>query len=134
MTLRSCGVRMSPLSMPTLSEIDVNDVASVSTNEFSSPGVLCDDQISTQTKKGKYSGHLSQQNESITQEHLAGIFLRQCIEIVTLSKSKLDSQSMVRIILVQLLKRPTVIPLNYSKLCGMVKFYALINLFIWGKY
>ena len=49
MTLRSCGVRMSPLSMPTLSEIDVNDVASVSTNEFSSPGVLCDDQISTQT-------------------------------------------------------------------------------------
>ncbi|CAH3189109.1 unnamed protein product, partial [Porites evermanni] len=33
----------------------------------------CDDQISRQTKRGMYSDHLSQQNESITQQHLAGV-------------------------------------------------------------
>ncbi|KAM7438240.1 NLR [Porites harrisoni] len=36
-------------------------------------GALCDDQISQQTKRGMYSDHLSQQNESITQQHLAGV-------------------------------------------------------------
>ena len=42
---------------------------------------------------------------------------------------------MVRIILVQLLKRPTAIPLNCSKLWGMVKFSALIKLpFLRGNY
>ncbi|KAM7427491.1 hypothetical protein ABFA07_021382 [Porites harrisoni] len=36
-------------------------------------GASCDDQISRQTKRGMYSDHLSQQNESITQQHLAGV-------------------------------------------------------------
>ncbi|KAM7425284.1 hypothetical protein ABFA07_023268 [Porites harrisoni] len=36
-------------------------------------GASCDDQISRQTKRGMYSDHLFQQNESITQQHLAGV-------------------------------------------------------------
>ena len=123
MTLRSCRVRMRPLSTTTLTEIDVvvqfypwfkfsfllfqthyhviiihfhtqkqkkrkfepriklnhnidiHDVSSVSTNDFSSPGALCDDQSSTQTKRGvMYTVSTSQQTESTIQQQLAGIF------------------------------------------------------------
>ena len=42
---------------------------------FSSTGASCDDQISRQTKRGMHSDYLSQQHESITQQHLAGIFV-----------------------------------------------------------
>ena len=66
---------MRPLSTTMLTEIDVHDVARVSTNKFSFPGALCDDQSSTQSKRGMYTVSTSQQTESIIQQHLAGIFL-----------------------------------------------------------
>ena len=41
---------------------------------FSSLGALCDDQSSTEIKRGMFTAHTSQQTESTTQQHLAGIF------------------------------------------------------------
>ena len=73
MTLRSYRVRMRPLMTTTLTEIDIHDVSRVSANDFSSPGALCDDQSSTQTKRRVNTVSTSQQTESTIQQHLAGI-------------------------------------------------------------
>ena len=55
MTLRCYRVRMRPLSTTALTKIDIHDVSRVSTNYFSSPRALCDEQSSTQTKRGMYT-------------------------------------------------------------------------------
>ena len=74
MTLRTCGIGLRPWNTTTLTEIDVCEVARVSTKGFSSLGALCDDQSSTEIKRGMFTAHTSQQTESTTQQHLAGIF------------------------------------------------------------
>ena len=80
---------MRPLSTTTLTKIDIHDVSRVSTNDFSLPGALCDDQSSTQTKRGMYTVSTSQQTESTIQQHptLRYLSLSTHVEIVTLYKS-----------------------------------------------
>ena len=75
MTLRFCRVRMRPLSTTTLTEIDIHDVPASQPHDFFSPGALCDEQSSTQTKRGMYTVSSSQQTESAIQQHPTGIFL-----------------------------------------------------------
>ena len=74
MTLRSYRVRLRPLSTTTLTKIDIHEVSRVSTKDFSSPGALCDDQSSTQTKRGMYTVSTSKQTESTIQQHPTGTF------------------------------------------------------------